>query len=188
MDVLWGKVDKIDSKQIYSVKENEVIKIDNYKFKALYTPGHANHHIAWKLDNVIFTGDVAGAKIKNGPVMPACQPPDINLELWEKSIKIIEKENPTKLYLTHFGEHQNIKDHFEKLRKTLKLWFDWIKKNELKYKNNELLTDKFNDYVLGEIKKENISEELINQYFAANPPYMSVAGIKRYWKKKHESK
>ena len=31
MDVLWGKVDKIDSKQIYSVKENEVIKIDNYK-------------------------------------------------------------------------------------------------------------------------------------------------------------
>ena len=120
--------------------------------------------------------------------MPACPPPDINLELWEKSIKIIEKENPTKLYLTHFGEHQNIKDHFEKLRKTLKLWFDWIKKNELKYKNNELLTDKFNDYVLGEIKKENISEELINQYFAANPPYMSVAGIKRYWKKKHESK
>ena len=30
MDVLWGKVDKIDSKQIYSVKENEVIKIDKY--------------------------------------------------------------------------------------------------------------------------------------------------------------
>ena len=188
MDMLWGKVDKIDSKQIYSVRDNEVIKVDNYKFKALYTPGHASHHIAWKLNTVIFTGDVAGAKIKNGPVMPACPPPDINLELWEKSIKIIEKEKPTKLYLTHFGEHHNIKDHFEKLRKTLKLWFDWIKKNELKYKNNEILTYKFNEYVLGEIKKENISKELINQYFAANPPYMSVVGIKRYWKKKYENK
>ncbi len=188
MDKLWGKVEKIDSKRIYRVKDNEFIKIDNYNFKALYTPGHANHHIAWKLNNIIFTGDVAGAKIENGPVMPACPPPDINLELWEKSIKTIEKEKPEKLYLTHFGEHHNIKVHFGELRKTLKLWFDWIKINSLKYRTNSLLTTKFNEYVLSELKKEKIEKKLIDQYFAANPPYMSVSGIKRYWHKKHENK
>ena len=188
MEKLWGKVDKIDKNQIYSVKDYEEIKIDNYSFKALYTPGHANHHIAWKLDNIIFTGDVAGAKIKNGPVMPACPPPDIDLELWEKSIKIIEEEKPEKLYLTHFGAHQNIKAHFDELRKNLNLWFNWIKENNLKYKDNDILTIKFNNYVLEEMKKENIEKELIDQYFAANPPYMSVSGIKRYWYKKNENK
>ena len=29
----------------------------------------------------------------------------------------------------------------------------------------------------------NISDELIDQYYAANPPYMSVVGLKRYWEK-----
>ena len=28
-----------------------------------------------------------------------------------------------------------------------------------------------------------INDELIKQYYAANPPYMSVAGLKRYWEK-----
>ena len=37
MEKLWGKVDKIDKNQIYSVRDNEEIKIDNYSFKALYT-------------------------------------------------------------------------------------------------------------------------------------------------------
>ena len=49
------------------------------------------------------------------------------------SIKIIEEEKPEKLYLTHFGAHQNIKAHFDELRKNLNLWFNWIKENNLKY-------------------------------------------------------
>ena len=44
MDQLWGKVDKIDTNQIYSVKDREKIKIDNYCFKSLYTPGHASYN------------------------------------------------------------------------------------------------------------------------------------------------
>ena len=33
--------------------------------------------------------------------------------------EIIEDEKPEKLYLTHFGAHQNIKAHFDELRKNL---------------------------------------------------------------------
>lgn len=183
MERLWGKVDKINSDQVISVEDNEIIKVGSLEFKALHTPGHASHHISWQFDETIFTGDVAGAKIHNGPVLPACPPPDIDLEKWEDSLKILEKENPKKIYLTHFGEHKNVKNHIDELRLSLSDWSLWIKENRTIFFDNEILTKKFNEYVYKKMRAANISDELINQYYAANPPYMSVAGLKRYWEK-----
>lgn len=183
MDILWGRVEGINSDQIISVEDNEIIKIGEIEFKALHTPGHANHHISWKFDDNVFTGDVAGAKINNGPVLPACPPPDIDLKKWEMSLKILEKEKPKKLYLTHFGEHKNIDGHLEELRIALSDWSLWIKEKSKIYLDNRTLTEKFNAYVYDKIKQTKISSKLIDQYYAANPPYMSVIGLKRYWEK-----
>lgn len=53
------------------------------------------------LDDVIFTGDVAGVKIENGPVIAlACPPPDINIELWKESIAKLRKINAKGIYPT----------------------------------------------------------------------------------------
>ena len=183
MDRLWGKVEKINSEKVISVSNNEIIKIGNFEFKALYTPGHANHHIAWQFEKNIFTGDVAGAKIGNGPVMPACPPPDIDLKKWEESLILLEKEKPKKLYLTHFGEHKNIDNHFSELRDSLLDWSLWIKEKRKKYLDDNTLVKKFNEYVYEKMQSQNISSKLIDQYYAANPPYMSVSGLKRYWDK-----
>ena len=49
----------------------------------------------------------------------------------------------------------------------------------IKASNNK----KFNEYVYKKMQAAKINDELINQYYAANPPYMSVAGLKRYWEK-----
>ena len=164
-------------------KIRQIIKIGNFEFKALYTPGHANHHIAWQFEKNIFTGDVAGAKIGNGPVMPACPPPDIDLKKWEESLISLEKEKPKKLYLTHFGEHKNIDNHFSELRDSLLDWSLWIKEKRKKYLDDNTLVKKFNEYVYEKMQSQNISSKLIDQYYAANPPYMSVSGLKRYWDK-----
>ena len=39
------------------VKDNEIINIDNLKFKSLYTPGHTSDSYSFLLDNYLFTGD-----------------------------------------------------------------------------------------------------------------------------------
>ena len=49
--------------------------------------------------------------------------------------------------------------------------------------DDEILTKNFNEYVYKKMQAAKINDELINQYYAANPPYMSVAGLKRYWEK-----
>jgi sulfur dioxygenase len=40
------------------LKENETIKINNQKFKAIYTPGHTNDSYSYYFEDKIFTGDV----------------------------------------------------------------------------------------------------------------------------------
>ena len=183
MDRLWGSVEDISSEKVISVDDKQIIRIGSLEFKALHTPGHASHHIAWGFNDAIFTGDVAGAKIQNGPVLPACPPPDIDLEKWEDSLKILEKENPKKIYLTHFGEHINIRSHIDELRLALSDWSSWINEKRKIFLDDEILTKKFNEYVYKKMQAAKINDELINQYYAANPPYMSVAGLKRYWEK-----
>ena len=44
--------------------------------------------------------------------------------------------------------------------------------------DDEILTKNFNEYVYKKMQAAKINDELINQYYAANPPYMSVAGLK----------
>ena len=64
---------------LVSVEEDSPILIGGKSFQPWYTPGHAKHHLAWQLDDMLFTGDVAGVKIEKGPVMPPCPPPDIDI-------------------------------------------------------------------------------------------------------------
>ena len=186
MNMLWGEIKNIKKENVQSVKHREKIKIGNIIVESLHTPGHANHHIAWKIDKNIFTGDVLGAKIKSGPVLPACPPPEVDIEKWIESLSMIKKESPKALYLTHFGKSTNVISHIDEMKKRLENWSLWIKKNRSN-NNIEVLTGKFNEYVNTFLKYEaKINSKLIEQYYTANPPYMSVSGLLRYWDKKTE--
>ena len=59
----------------------------------------------------------------------------------------------------------------------------WINEKRKIFLDDETLTKNFNEYVYKKMQAAKINDELINQYYAANPPYMSVAGLKRYWEK-----
>jgi len=183
MDSLWGDLKPIDKQQLKTVEDGEIINLGNRKIKALHTPGHAVHHIAWQIDDIIFTGDVAGVKILDGPVVPPCPPPDIHLGDWEDSIDRIVKADPQKLYLTHFGEVSDVHAHLNKLNDRLHLWANWIRPHWEEGKSADEITPEFQKFVRSELKKTGIDEECIQKYEAANPSWMSVAGLLRYWQK-----
>lgn len=184
MDTLWGKMENIPERQLVQVEHDQVLEIGGKKIKALHTPGHAKHHIAWKIDTTIFTGDVAGVKIGNGPVVPPCPPPDINLEDWFNSMKVVLDEEPEQLVLTHFGEVKNPGAHFAALHECIFDWSEFIKDAWKSGMTNEEITPIFMKYVTDKFRQQGLSEKAINQYEAANPSWMSVAGLVRYWKKK----
>tara|TARA_Y100001972_G_scaffold124328_2_gene173253 strand:- start:2631 stop:3518 length:888 start_codon:yes stop_codon:yes gene_type:complete len=187
MDYLWGEMNDIPGDKILTPEDGSILEIGGVRIQALYTPGHARHHIAWKLDDLLFSGDVAGVKIGNGPVVPPCPPPDINLEDWQTSIDRILDSGVKEIYLTHFGLIHDPKTHFQQLRTMLHDWGQWIKKEWEKGTSMDEMTPAFSKYTEQQLRDLGVGDLGVKQYEAANPSWMSVAGLVRYWKKKEVS-
>jgi glyoxylase-like metal-dependent hydrolase (beta-lactamase superfamily II) len=191
MDRLWGEMQPIDALHLYAPEDEEIIQLGQMTFRAIYTPGHATHHIAWEVsdptkpgDAAIFTGDVAGVKIDAGPVMPPCPPPDINIEDWQESLIKLRKSTANRLFLTHFGEVSDKDTHLNALEKRLVEWAHWMKPHFDSNTNVETIVPLFQKFVQSQLLEEGIPASDLARYEAANPSFMSVAGLLRYWKKK----
>src|SRR6266851_1489192 len=53
-------------------------------------------------EHITFMDNTAGMRIEgNSYVMPATPPPDIDLDIWDKSFAAIFERNPARLFLTH---------------------------------------------------------------------------------------
>lgn len=185
MDSLWGTLKPIQAAQLHIVEDFQKISVLGLEFTAHHTPGHAKHHIAWQLVNNLFTGDVAGVCIQNGPIVPPCPPPDIQIEDWLSSIKRMEELTEVNtFYLTHFGEIKDIKNHLNKLTTALEEYsrfFESYARNETALKEVIPPFTKFaRDYLL----RNGLDEKYAAAYEAANPSDMSAAGLMRYWTKK----
>lgn len=188
MDKLWGDMRAIPANLLIEVAHEAEITIGERRFKAWHTPGHASHHIAWQLEKTVFTGDVAGVCIDKGPVIAPLPPPDVNIEQWQTSIELLRQLNAETFYLTHYGKITDIQSHLNKLETNIHLQANWVKEHWEKGESIEAMTPAFDAFCVEELRKEGVGEVEVAQYQAANPAWMSVAGLVRYWKGKAEGK
>ncbi len=186
MDALWGQMNPIDASLIREVAHGEEITFGDTTVIAHHTPGHAVHHIAWQIDDVIFTGDVAGVRINKGIIIPPCPPPDIHIGDWENSIQLLKQLSPSTLYLTHFGPVPYSEAHLDDLQQRLHMWANWIKPHYKAERSIMEVTPEFQQMVAEDMIAKGIGEDERNKYEAANPSWMSVAGLFRYWKKQEQ--
>lgn len=177
MAMLWGSMEPIDDAKLHVAEEGQELTIGGVKFIAHHSPGHAKHHTAWQCGEALFTGDVGGVRINNGPLEPPCPPPDIDAIAWQTSIASLNALTDVKrLFLTHFGEQTgNVSEHWKKLSERLDAWIAFIEsKRDLE---TSTLTDVFTNFVNGEREKHKGAQGC---YAFANPAEMSVSGIRRW--------
>lgn len=184
MDKLWGPMHPIPETQLYAPEHGECIEAAGLEFQAWYTPGHAVHHIAWQVGDVVFTGDVGGVRMGHGPVMPPCPPPDIQVEDWQVSIGLLRELTASRLFLTHYGEIFDKTEHLIALENRLSTWAAWMRPYAEKQTRPETIVPLFQEFVRQELFSAGVPEADLDRYEAANPAFMSVAGLLRYWKKK----
>lgn len=188
MERLWGEMKPIDEKLLIPADDGDCLSIGDLEFNVHYTPGHAIHHNAYQLEDIIFTGDVAGVKINQNPVVPPCPPPDIDLGKWKSSIDKMRKLNPQSLYLTHFGKVENPIEHFNELEWILDDWANWMKLYYDKGIDPDEITPKFMEYTKNQLLEKGVNEDDVLRYEYANPSWMSVVGLLRYWRLKDEGR
>jgi glyoxylase-like metal-dependent hydrolase (beta-lactamase superfamily II) len=186
LEELWGTMKGIPEDKLKPVEHGAHIKMGQIHWTAWHTPGHAVHHIAWQLDKAIFTGDVAGVRIDKGIVVPPCPPPDIDIEDWQESIQLLRAQSPEALYLTHFGKTSNVNVHLDELEDRLLSWANWMRPHYQAGASVEDVTPAFQNFVRDELKENGVTGEQLLKYEYANPSWMSVSGLLRYWRKKEE--
>jgi glyoxylase-like metal-dependent hydrolase (beta-lactamase superfamily II) len=185
MEYLWGEMQGIAADRLRAVEHGEKIRICEVEIIGWHTPGHAVHHVAWQVGDALFCGDVGGVRIGKGMVVPPCPPPDINVEDWQQSIDLMRNLNPKTLYLTHYGAFTDVENHLNDLEKRLLERAAWIKPYFEQQADPQIITPLFQEYVQAELAESGITgEEQLLQYENANPSWMSVAGLLRYWQKK----
>lgn len=182
MDELWGRLEPIPADRLKTVEDGEVLRIGGLAIEALHTPGHATHHIAYRLDGAVFTGDVGGVRLGTGPVVPPCPPPDIDLEAWRRSLARLRSLRPEALYLTHFGAFSDAHDHLSRLEDALAAFAHWVRERMEEGQSQEQMVPAFDAYTQEFLTTGGAASGELHRYAWANPAFMSVSGLARYWR------
>ena len=125
-------------------------------------------------------------KIEGGPVVPPCPPPDINVEHWQESIRLLRSLKLDTIHLTHYGgiPAEDIPNHLDMLEQRLLSWAEWMRPQYEQGNDPKEVTPVFQAHVQKQLKAAGVEGELLEIYENANPSWMSVAGLLRYWRKK----
>ena len=125
MATLWGEILPVPAERLVEIDEGTMLRVGSRELRALYTPGHAIHHVAFHdaRNAEVFAGDVAGVRVPGGgTVRPPTPPPDLDLEAWEASIARLAQLAPRTVYLAHFGPVRDVGPHLAQLRERLGRW------------------------------------------------------------------
>jgi len=108
---MYGDISPINPARMIELDDNSTLTLGTRQLQFIDTPGHANHHycIIDQQTNSIFTGDTLGisypALNTHGQLFlfPSTTPTQFDPDALHQSIERVMSENPSTLYLTHYG-------------------------------------------------------------------------------------
>ncbi|MEZ4591895.1 MAG: MBL fold metallo-hydrolase [Chloroflexota bacterium] len=185
MDTLWGEMLPAPTEKVTEVFDNDVLEVAGLKITALETPGHARHHHVYAIGDVAFTGDAAGACLPgwNLPDMPA-PPPEFDLEAWEATLDRLLAQDFARIYPTHFGPVEDAQAHLKAAKQLVRETAVFVQSQMQAGLERDDILVVYENWFANRARAAGLSEEAIVHYAAANPLYMSVDGIMRYWAKR----
>lgn len=188
MKLLWGDIEPVPENRLQIIEGGDILKIAGRRLEVHYTPGHAVHHVIFfdAHSGELFAGDVAGVRLQGVDyVRPPTPPPDLDLEAWSGSIKLVKSLRPDVLYIGHFGAVRNIPQHFGLLEEKLYSWGDFVLKAMREGKSEEEIIAMLIEHTEPELLKAANDPHALDRYEIATNYPMTVQGYMRYWRKKH---
>lgn len=187
MDRLWGSMQPIPETQLKLLKGGERLKVLDHSLETLYTPGHASHHLSYLLNGKdLFTGDAAGIRLTGSSVIrPALPPPEVNLELWQESIRALLELDAQRLLLTHFGAYEDVEAHLLAVPERNQEWADEILQGMQEGEDTEGLSARIAALGNAELLADEAPPEVMKRHQETSNYEMTVMGVTRYWQKHH---
>jgi glyoxylase-like metal-dependent hydrolase (beta-lactamase superfamily II) len=185
METLWGDILPAPADKVTALRDGDRVRIGDLTFTVMDTPGHAYHHHVIRLDDVAFTGDATGVHIPGSrfAALPA-PPPEFNLEAWQQTLDRLLAQQFSAIYPTHFGLISEVSEYLDYFRDLLLRSAHFVRERMAQGMVREELVTAYLAWNEERARAAGVSEELAQRYEVANPNFMSVDGIMRYWRKK----
>ncbi len=124
----FGGLIPVDPGRVIEAADEFEMDFNGRKLLFLDTQGHAKHHycVFDEQTQGLFTGDTFGASYPElnwgrAPlIFPPTTPIHFDPAAWYESLKRLMSLDPKRVYLTHFGMHENVPDLYTQLRLTIK--------------------------------------------------------------------
>lgn len=113
--------------EIVPVPEGSILfeeQIGSTGVRAFLTPGHAQHHCCYLLADLLFAGEVAGARspVAEGIYIRPATPPRFMLEVALDSVERMLALKPRRMVFAHYGLVDTAVQHLTIARNQLLLW------------------------------------------------------------------
>ena len=168
-DRLWGELPPVPAENVREVVDRVV------GLECFPSPGHASHHVCYlDAEGTLYAGDAAGVRIQPSRfVLPPTPPPEFDLEAWESTLDEIERREPERLALIHFGVAGDPPEHLAQLRERLRSWTTLV--------GSDASEEEFEQAASAQLGDD------APPYEQAMPLWQSYAGLRRYWDKRREA-
>ncbi len=123
----YGRPEPVDGQRLYP--EGDILWNDNL-IQSLDTPGHAPHHLAFLLGDILFAGEVSGARLpsKGGLYIRPATPPPFRPEIALDSLSLAIKAKPKQICYGHYGIVNQAVKMMKKSKDQLNLWLTLLEK------------------------------------------------------------
>jgi glyoxylase-like metal-dependent hydrolase (beta-lactamase superfamily II) len=161
-DPLWGELAPVPEANV------RIASGDVLGWEAFPTQGHASHHISYLRDGTLLAGDAAGVRMPGADyVLPVSPPPDLDVEAWHATVSAIRERAPERLALIHFGVHEDVTSHLDRLETELDRWAARV--------HDGMSQEAFVEEALADAGED------AEAYDRVAPFWQSWHGLKRYW-------
>ena len=186
MGPLWGEVLPVPAERLVALRDGDTVWAAGRRIEVLYTPGHASHHVAFRMeDDTVFTGDVGGIRLPDcAYVRPPTPPPDLDLELWDASIERLAAIDAPAFYPTHFGRCEGTAAHLRELRARLRAWEALVLDGLRSGQDRAAITTTMRGREDAELLMA-AGPDAVVRYETAGAYAMNVSGYERYLRKRH---
>jgi glyoxylase-like metal-dependent hydrolase (beta-lactamase superfamily II) len=185
MDSLWGEILPAPADRVRVLQDGDSVAVGDVAIKAWDTPGHARHHHAFSIGDICFTGDVAGVRLQNsGYISVAAAPPQFDPDEYLRSVERLLGAGFSRLYLTHFGEVTDVREHLAAYAKRIEEVAVCVKASIDDNESEDQTRARFQEAEHTIARQSGVTDKLWSVYEQANSTAMCSGGIRLYWQKK----
>jgi glyoxylase-like metal-dependent hydrolase (beta-lactamase superfamily II) len=161
-DTLWGALVAVPADNVRVAAGNVL------GWECFATRGHANHHVSYLRDGTLLAGDAAGVRMPGASyVLPVSPPPEVEVEMWHETVAEIRSRGVERLALIHFGLHDDVATHLDRLETELDRWAVRVR-------------DGMTQEGFVAAAKADAGEDA-DAYDRVAPFWQSWQGLRRYW-------